>query len=188
MINQYICHLFLSLFYQKNWVIVYEDLVFYYFSEFINVMSIFYYTFIEFIILLYAFLVISFIRYKEYIIWQISLSKFSDVLPAFICERAIDNFRSICLEVNILIRVCFSIGKILLSISLRAFCRPFFFLFRFFGLVDSLNYSVSSFRFISSSSASFSAIIPLYISLPKDLIVLNFWKSYVLLFLLLPIL
>ena len=32
----------------------------------------------------------------------ISFSKFSDVLPAFTCARAIGNFQSICLGVSIL--------------------------------------------------------------------------------------
>ena len=45
----------------------------------------------EFIILLYTFLIISFSRYKEYVIYLISFSKFSDVLPAFTCARAIAN-------------------------------------------------------------------------------------------------
>ena len=44
---------------------------------------------IELIILLHTFLVISFAQYKEYIICQISFSKFLDVLPAFTCVRAI---------------------------------------------------------------------------------------------------
>ena len=48
------------------------------------------------------FLVISFTWYKEYIIWWISFSKFSDVLPAFTCARAIYNIWSICLGANIL--------------------------------------------------------------------------------------
>ena len=61
------------------------------FSQFINIVSILFYNFIEFIILLYTFLVISFCRYKEYIICLISFSKFSDVLPAFSCTRAIGN-------------------------------------------------------------------------------------------------
>ena len=50
------------------------------FSEFINVVSLLFYNFIEFIRLLD--------------------SKFSDVLPA--CARAVGNLWSICLEVNIL--------------------------------------------------------------------------------------
>ena len=52
-------------------------------------------------ILLYTFLVVSFARYKEYMICLISLSKFSDVLPAFTCTSAIGNLSSIFLEVNI---------------------------------------------------------------------------------------
>ena len=58
-------------------------------------------TFIEFIILLYSFLVISFVQYKEYMIWQISFSKFSDVLTALTCTRAMGKLWSICLRVNI---------------------------------------------------------------------------------------
>ena len=49
-------------------------------SKFINIVSILYYTFTEFITLLYTFLVISFPRYKECMIWQISISKFSDLI------------------------------------------------------------------------------------------------------------
>ena len=52
--------------------------------------------------LLYTFLVISFAQYKEYTICLISLSKFSDVLLAFTCARAIGNLWSISLGVNIL--------------------------------------------------------------------------------------
>ena len=72
------------------------------FSEFINIVSILFYNFIEFIILLYTFLVISFARYKEYMICLISFSKFSDVLIDFTCARAIGNLWSICLGLNIL--------------------------------------------------------------------------------------
>ena len=61
-----------------------------------------YYNFIQFIILLYTFLVISFAWYQEYIICRISFEKFSDVLPAFTCARAIGNLWSICLGVKIL--------------------------------------------------------------------------------------
>ena len=42
--------------------------------------------------MLYTFLVISFARYKEYIIFLTSLGKFSDMLPALTCARAIGNF------------------------------------------------------------------------------------------------
>ena len=48
--------------------------------------------FIEFNILLYTSLVISFARYKEYITCVISFSKCSDMLPAFTCLSAIGNF------------------------------------------------------------------------------------------------
>ena len=69
--------------------------------EFIKMISILYYAFIGFIILLYIFLVISFAWYKEYMIWRISFSNGSKVLPAFTCARAIGNLWSICLGVNI---------------------------------------------------------------------------------------
>ena len=67
-----------------------------------NSLSILFYKFIEFIILLYTFLVFYFSRYKEYIICLFLFSKFSDVLPAFTYARAIGKFWSICLGVNIL--------------------------------------------------------------------------------------
>ena len=63
--------------------------------------------FIEFIILLYTFLAISFARYKGYMICN-KFNKFSDVLPAFTCTIAIGNLGNllllvrICLGVNIL--------------------------------------------------------------------------------------
>ena len=50
-----------------------------------------YYTFIEFIILLYTFLVISFDRCKEYINCLISFNKFLEVLLAFTSVSAIGN-------------------------------------------------------------------------------------------------
>ena len=68
----------------------------------INIVSIPFYNFIWFIILLYTFLVISFSQYKEYMIFLISFNMFSDVLSAFTCASAIDNLWSICLGVNIL--------------------------------------------------------------------------------------
>ena len=58
--------------------------------------------FIEFIILFYTFLVISFAWYKEYITFLISLRNFSHVLPAFTCTSAIGNLWNICLGLNIL--------------------------------------------------------------------------------------
>ena len=60
-----------------------------------------YFTCIEFITLLYTFLVISFDHYTEYTICLISFNNFSDVLPAFTCASAISNLGSICLGVNI---------------------------------------------------------------------------------------
>ena len=67
------------------------------FLEFINIKSILYFTFIELIVLLYAFLVISFASCKKYMIWRTSFSKFSYILPVFTYARAIVNCRSICL-------------------------------------------------------------------------------------------
>ena len=74
------------------------------FYEFIDIISILFYNFIEFIIFSYAVLVISFAWYKEYIICLVSFSKFSDMPPAFTCARAVGNLRSICLGVDTLIR------------------------------------------------------------------------------------
>ena len=45
--------------------------------EFINIVSILFYNFIEFIMLL-----TSYFQYKEYMIFLVSFSKFSEVLPA----------------------------------------------------------------------------------------------------------
>ena len=112
------------------------------------------------------FLVISFAWYKEYIMWRISFSKFSDVLPAFTCGSAIGILWSICLGVwhfSCLDKprgcafpcVCFSIGNILLTKSLKTFCLPLRSLFEFWklrafflfselcGFVDSLSLSIS---------------------------------------------
>ena len=72
------------------------------FSEFLNIVAILFYDFIEFIILLYTSVVISFARYREYIIYLISFSKSSDVLPAFDCASVIGNLRSICSGLNTL--------------------------------------------------------------------------------------
>ena len=69
------------------------------FPEFINILSILCYNFIEFVILLYSFSVIPFAQYEEYIICLISFSKFSDVLPT--CTSAVGNLLIICLVVNI---------------------------------------------------------------------------------------
>ena len=72
------------------------------FSEFINVVFVLFYNFIELIILLYTFLVISFVGYKQYMVHLISFSKTSDALPVFTCAIAIGNLWSICLGVSTL--------------------------------------------------------------------------------------
>ena len=59
--------------------------------ELITRVSILLYYFIELIIFLYTFLVISFALYKEYMILWISFTKFTNVLRDFTGERGIDN-------------------------------------------------------------------------------------------------
>ena len=59
--------------------------------EFIDMVSILYYNYIEFIITLYWFLVIFFSWNKGYITSRIWFSKFGDVSPAFACWRVIGN-------------------------------------------------------------------------------------------------
>ena len=81
------------------------------FLEFINIISILYYTFIEFITLLYTFSLNSLTRYKEYMIYLFSFNKFSEILPALACARAIGNLWSICLWVNILKHVAKTKGR-----------------------------------------------------------------------------
>ena len=61
------------------------------FSELINIPSIPFYNSIEFVMLLYDFLVTSFSRYKECMPYLILFTKFSDVLSAFTCVSAIGN-------------------------------------------------------------------------------------------------
>ena len=59
-------------------------------------------------------------------IWQITFSKFSEVLPGFACARAIGNLRGISLRVNILSpspSVVF-IGNIPLLKAFRVNSRP----------------------------------------------------------------
>ena len=82
LVKQFIYHFQLNLFYPER---MSSSLRKCDISEFINIVSILLYKFIEFVIMLYIFLVISFAGYKEYIISLISFSKFSDVLPAFTC-------------------------------------------------------------------------------------------------------
>ena len=93
--------------------------------EFINIAFIFV-LYLYWVHLLYTFLVISLTRYKEYMICLISLSKFSEVLPAFNCGRAIGNLSVICLGVNtlnIFLFIAF-IGNFPLFKALRINFRP----------------------------------------------------------------
>ena len=62
------------------------------FLEFINLESISYYTFIEFIRLLYTFIVISFAQYKECSIWSTPFSKFSETLAILLVHVLITIF------------------------------------------------------------------------------------------------
>ena len=72
------------------------------FSRFINIVFIFLLHLYWIHNIVTYFFVIYFPRYKEYMICLISFGKFSDVLSAFTCVRAIGNLWSICLGVNIL--------------------------------------------------------------------------------------
>ena len=56
-------------------------------------LSIMFYSFIEFILLLYTFLVFSLTSYKDYVNWHIL-----DVLAAFTCAGAIGNIWNISLR------------------------------------------------------------------------------------------
>ena len=100
LIEEHIYHSFLSLFHLKDWVIIYEN-CFTVFGVHKFIIHFWHYDFIELIILLHFFLVISFPWYKEYIKWRTWLHKFSDRLSAVICARAIDNLWSIFVGVNI---------------------------------------------------------------------------------------
>ena len=76
--------------------------------------------------MLYTFLVTSFALYKECMICLISFNKFSDVMPAFTCARAIGNLWSISLGVNILTLLpCAGfVENIPLLKELRVNCQP----------------------------------------------------------------
>ena len=84
------------------------------FLEFIKVASILYYNCIEFVVLLHSFLVIHFSQSKEFKIWQISFSTFSDVLPAFTSTSVISNlfiflfFYFLFILIFIQVEVCFN--------------------------------------------------------------------------------
>ena len=97
---------FLSLFYSSEWVLVCEN-------QFINIVSISFYNFIEFIVLLYSCILVvtSFCWYKKYMICLISFSNFSDVLPAFACGSGIGNIWSICLGDNFSFSACLEVIK-----------------------------------------------------------------------------
>ena len=77
------------------------------FPEFINIVSILFYNLIEFIILLYKFLVIYFAQSQKYSICMISFCKFSDVLPVFTWASAIGNLWCICLRIKTLVPLPF---------------------------------------------------------------------------------
>ena len=62
------------------------------FLEFRYIVSVVLYNFIEFIILLYTFLLTSVSLYNENMVWLISFSKYPNVLPTFTCASAIGNF------------------------------------------------------------------------------------------------
>ena len=100
LIKQHICHLFLSLFYPKDWVIIGWYVLL--FLKLIKVVPILFYNVLEFIILFYTFLIICFTRYKEYVICPISFSKSSYLFPVFTCARVIGNLWKTCLGVDIL--------------------------------------------------------------------------------------
>ena len=107
MIKQHSYHFSLSLFICNNlwgsYILLY--------LEFVNIVSTLHLTFIEFIILLYTFKVISFAWYKEYMIRQILFNNFSDVLPACTRGGATCNLQNICLWVNILCYVAMFQGR-----------------------------------------------------------------------------
>ena len=100
LIEQHIYHFFLKIVFERlsNSPRGSDVLLF---LEFINIVSFLLYNLIEFILLLYTFLVNSFARYKKCMICLISFSKLSDVLPAFFVQELLTMLH-ICLGVNIL--------------------------------------------------------------------------------------
>ena len=131
--------------------------------------------------MLYIYLIISFPWYKEYMIWHISFSKFSDVLSAFTPARSIGNLWSICAGVKILsclrsetlpkvLRNLFPFvyfGNISPSTAVKTFWLPFRSIYAFlrsaffsltslFAFADSLKISKLSFNLICCSNASSS--------------------------------
>ena len=101
MVKQHIYHFSLSLFYLKDWVIVYQDQIF---TVFIihNVVFILYYNYQWIHYMLCTFLVILFSQNKQYMIWQLS-----DILSLFISASAINDLSRICVELKIRSSVTF---------------------------------------------------------------------------------
>ena len=67
-----------------------------------NIVPILFYNFIEFIILLHTFLVISYAQYREYVFCLISFSKFLDVCLLLLVQELLVIFEAFFLGVNIL--------------------------------------------------------------------------------------
>ena len=180
------------------------------FEQLKNIVSILFFNFIEFIILLYTFS-------NFYMIWLILFIKFSIILhlPMTKLLLIFEGFFFVnifsCLRSDLMVRdlkwhswakilgrrfpcICLLFGNIPLFKSLRIFClklrsviaflrvRDFFFFSFICGFVDYLMILISSFNLICCSSALSHDELLICISMPKDLTVLNFWKSYVLSF------
>ena len=185
LIKQHIYFFSLSLFYLKDWVIVCEDQIFLLFPGLTNIVFILFYNFIEFIILFYTFLVISFAPYKECIICLISFSTFSDVLPAFTCARAISNLWNLCLvfwaaygrtpygqrgatratwsEVLQSPFTCFLIRNIPLLKALRTFYLPLGSIIAFLRVFPFFSFLTNSFAFADSSEKNQYLLVILFV-------------------------
>ena len=115
------------------------------FSEFIKVISNLFYNFIEFIILLFTFLVICFALYKEYMIRQIPYSKFWDVLSVF--TRASPNDQTLATQTNklgfLFLVSFFYVGNYLLSRDTKRSKRSL----ETFPKVSAFSFCVKDFRF-----------------------------------------
>ena len=116
------------------------------FLEFIKIVFIPFYNFIEFIILLYTFSVIYFSLYRQHIVLWISFEMLSNASLAFTCASAIGNLWSICFWVNILIPLsfcCLSNSRIFSTILTRFFRFPFSrILFLIIAFLKSMNPSL----------------------------------------------
>ena len=115
-----------------------------------------YYTFIEFIILLYTFFNNLITWYKEHMICIISFNKFSHVLTICTYAGAIGNLWSICLKVNSLsyFRFCCLLKLKFfstISVVIRIFVfRIFFLLTTFLKSINALLTSFTIFSFLVS--------------------------------------